>query len=113
MDTDRLPYFLALTRDWWAAADALRAVGVPDGDPALTVWREAAWCHVLFGRGLYHAALASLRAAVRRVTGVPLPDPSLPPATETEALSVAADLFGRLRAVVAARHPRAFTRLAA
>lgn len=42
MTTDWLPPFLALARDWRAAADALRAGGVPERDPALSVWREAA-----------------------------------------------------------------------
>jgi hypothetical protein len=42
MSTGRLPFFLALAHSWRAAADALRAAGVPDTDPALRVWREAA-----------------------------------------------------------------------
>jgi hypothetical protein len=45
-----LPFFLERAREWRAVADALRARGVPDGDPALWVWREAAWCHLLFTR---------------------------------------------------------------
>jgi hypothetical protein len=107
MSADRLPFFLALARDWRAAADALRAVGVPDDDPAVRVWREAAWCHVLFAREKYHAALASLRAVVRAVTGES-PDATPFPATRAEAVSAAADLFDLLRATVSARHPRAF-----
>jgi hypothetical protein len=111
MNSERLPFFLARSRDWWAAADALRAAGVPDGDPVLTIWREVAWCHVLFDRGLYPAAFASLRVAVRRVTGAYPIDPSPPPATET--LSAAADPFARLRATVSARYPRVFAHPAA
>lgn len=111
MTTDRLPFFLALARDWRAAADALRAAGVPD-DPAVRVWREAAWCHVLFARGQHHAALASLRAVVRAVTGKsPHVIPS--PAPEAAAVTAAADLFDLLHATVSARHPRAFGRTAA
>ena len=30
-----LPYFLELARDWRSVADALRACGVPEGEPAL------------------------------------------------------------------------------
>ena len=64
-----LPYFLGVARDWRDAADRLRARGVPEGHPALGVWREAAWCHLMFARGRPDAALAKLRAAVRSVTG--------------------------------------------
>ncbi len=42
MAGDRLPFFLALARDWWGVADALRAAGAPPDDPALTALREAA-----------------------------------------------------------------------
>lgn len=112
MTTDRLPFFLALARDWRAAADALRAGGMPDDDPALRVWREAAWCHVLYGRGQYQAALASLRVVVRAVTGEsPAVIPS--PATEAAAVTAAADLFDLLQVTVSARYPRAFGRPAA
>jgi hypothetical protein len=92
-----LPYFLGVARDWRDAADRLRARGVPEGHPALGVWREAAWCHLLFARGLRAAALARLRAVVRGVTGV------CPPLDET-----AAELFARLRAAVSARFPDEF-----
>jgi hypothetical protein len=108
MTTDRLPLFLALARDWQAAADTLRSCGVEECDPVLRVWREAAWCHLLFARGRYCAALASLRAVVGRVSGV-APDPvPLPSESEPAAVSAAAELFGRLRRAVLARHPRAF-----
>jgi hypothetical protein len=112
MTTDRLPFFLALARNWRAAADALRAAGVPDDDPAVRVWREAAWCHVLFVREVYHAALASLRAVVRAVTGES-PCVILSPVTEVAAVTAATDLFDLLHATVSARHPRAFDRPAA
>ena len=112
MTTDRLPFFLALARDWRAAADALRAAGVPDGDPALGVWREAAWCHVLFTRGHCPAPLASLRAFVRAVTGES-PDAIPLSVTEAEAVVTAAELFDWLRNTVSARHPHAFGRPAA
>jgi hypothetical protein len=112
MGTGRLPFFLALARDWRAAADTLRAGGVPDADPARRVWREAAWCHVLFARRQYHAALASLRAVVRAVTGESL-DAITQPSTAAEAATAAADLFDRLRAAVSARYPHAFCRPAA
>lgn len=111
MTTDRLPLFRDLARDWRAAADGLRDCGVPEDDPALGVWREAAWCHVLFGRGQSDAALMSLRAVVRNVTGK-LPPPSPPPMNEAVALSAAGDLFAQLRSWVFAHHPRAFDRSA-
>jgi hypothetical protein len=67
---------------------------------------------VLFGRGQYQAALVSLRAVVRAVTGEsPIPTPT--PVTKAEAVSVAADLFDLLRIAVSAHHPTAFGRPAA
>lgn len=83
-----LPYYLARAREWRAVTDALRAAGVPPGDPLLTVWREAAWCHLLEGRGL--PAVAHLRRVAHAVTGDPPPYDS-------------AAVFARLRA--AARFP--------
>ena len=112
MTTDRLPFFLALARTWRTTADALRAVGLSEADPVLRVWREAAWCHVLYGRGQYRVALASLRAVVRAVTGES-PDSMPPLATEVEAVTAAANLFERLHVAVSARYPHAFGRPAA
>ena len=92
-----LPFFLAVAREWRGVADRLRARGVPAGDPLLGVWREAAWCHVLFARGLHAAAAARLRVVVRDVTGVfPPPGEDVP------------DMFSRLRGVASARHPEVF-----
>ena len=71
MSTERETYFLALAQEWWDTAAALRARGVPEGDPALGVWREAAWCHLLFTRGHHAAVVTRLRAVVLDVTGVP------------------------------------------
>lgn len=76
MNTDRQPYFLALAQEWWAAAAALRARGVDESDPALGVWREAAWCHLLVARGHFAAVVTRLRAVAREVAGV---HPSAPP----------------------------------
>ena len=102
MTTQQMSPFLALARDWRAAAEALRSAGAAEGDPALRVWREVVWCHVLFGRGRHHAALASLRAAVRAVTGEP-PPVARPPVGAAEAASSTAELFDYLRAAVSAR----------
>jgi hypothetical protein len=112
MGTGRLPFFLAFARDWRTAADALRAGGVPDDDPAFWVWREAAWCHVRFARKQYHTALASLRATVQAVTG-DSPNCITLPVTEAEAMSTAAELFDLLRIAATARYPHAFCRPAA
>lgn len=112
MGADGVPDFLAVAAEWWAAADALRAAGVPAHDPALRVWREAAWCHVLLARGRHDALTVRLRAAVAAVTGMP-PTPAASPTTAAEGVAAAAVLFGRLRAAVSARHPRAFPRPAA
>ena len=109
MASDRLPFFLALAREWWGVADALRARGAPPDDPALTVWREAAWCHLLFATGKYAPAVARLRVVVREATGIQ-PQPGGQPADQAEALGIAADLFTRMKAAVCARHPAAFGR---
>ena len=68
------PDFLKLARDWRDVADRLRAAGVPEGHPVLGVWREAAWCHLMFARGRPDAALAKLRAVVEQATGLPPPN---------------------------------------
>ena len=78
-------------------------------DPALGVWREAAWCHLLFAAGKYSAALVRLRAVTRDVTGVPLESASVP-SDRAAAFSGAADLFARMKAAVTARCPAAFGR---
>lgn len=106
MDTDRLPFFLGRVREWWGVAEALRARGVPEGDRALTVWREAAWCHLLLTAGRHQALVMWLRVVVREVTGVPAPENDLP-GDEGETLRAAAELFDRLRTAVGARFPLA------
>ena len=108
MKTNRQPYFLALAQEWWDAAAVLRARGVPEGDPVLGVWREAAWCHLLVARGHFAAVVTRLRAVAREVAGVHPSVPATVPADETEAASAAVELFAVLRAAVTARHPTAF-----
>jgi hypothetical protein len=103
--------FLALAMEWRALADGLRARGVPETDPALSVWREAAWCHTLVERGLHAHLLTRLLPLAHAVTGRPV-EPGRP-ATEADAVAAAAELFGRLRAVVSTRHPGVFGRRAA
>lgn len=112
MITDRMPFFLALARDWMTAADRLRAAGVPEGDPALAIWREAAWCHLLLRAGKCQNIVPHLRAVVGGVTGA-VPGTILRPATPAEAEIAATALFESLRAAVEARHPAAFGRQAA
>jgi hypothetical protein len=106
---ERLPFFLEHARQWRAAADALRACGVPEGDPALTVWREAAYCHLLLIKGLHRAAVKRLREVLGAVANERLIT-AAPPGCEADALSVAAELFALIRSAVSARHPAAFGR---
>jgi hypothetical protein len=106
---EQLPFFLARAREWWVAADRLRA-RVPDGDPVLTVWREAAWAHLLLTKGRFGAAAKRLREVFRAVTAVDPPSLVPPPRCEDDVLAVAADLFAHLRSIVSARHPAAFDR---
>jgi hypothetical protein len=94
-------YFLDRAVEWRLIADELRAHGAPEDDPALRVWREAAWCHVLLRAGREQAAFDCLRRLVRVVTGQPAPEQTSPVA-----------LFVRLRAAVSARYPAAFDQLA-
>jgi hypothetical protein len=89
-------------------ADELRARGVREGEPVLGVWREAAWCHLLFAAGKYAGAVARLRVVLGDVTGAPAH--ALPrTTTRGEALRAAVDVFDRLRVAVDALHPGAFT----
>jgi hypothetical protein len=107
-----LPFFLARAREWRVVADELRARGVREGDPLLTVWREAAWCDLLLTRGRYATAVNHLRGLLRDVTGAPT-SVALAPTSEADVLAVAADVFTGLRAFVTARYPAAFGRPAA
>lgn len=107
MNTEQGSYFFALAQEWWAAA-VLRVRGVPEGDPALGVWREAAWCHLLVARGHYAAVVMRLRAVVLDVTGVPPMVPATVPVAVDETVDAAADLFAPLRSAVSARYPTAF-----
>lgn len=112
MSAERMPFFLARAREWWAVADLLRA-RVPEGDPVLTVWREAAWCSLLLTKGMYGVAVIQLRKVCHCVAGVDMPAPVSQPRCEADVLAFAADLFVRLRAVVSSRYPFAFASLAA
>lgn len=82
-----MPFYLARAAEWRAVADALGAAGRPDGHPLRYVWREAAWCHLLAGRGI--PPLPHLRRVIHALTGDPPPDTDDPAA-----------LFARLRAAV-------------
>src|SRR5438067_1145444 len=113
MHPDQLPFFLDRAREWWAVADTLRACGVPPDHPALGVWREAAWCHLLLVRGRYPAIVSCLRRVLREMTGSVAPAPSPLPASAAEALCAAADLFPRLRSTVASSYPIALSQLSA
>jgi hypothetical protein len=91
--------------EWVRVADAVR--GIPTGeDPlrtvALGLWREAAWCHVLFAAGKKTALLTRLRTILAEA-GL---DPVQPDGDEV--LAAAADIFHRLRQAVASRYPGVF-----
>ncbi len=88
-----LPFFVRAAREWRAIADALREAGTPADDPALGVWREAAWCHLLFHAGKWSAVVGRLRVVFRDVTGANPPAPHPHSADRTVALAVAAELF--------------------
>src|SRR4051794_22357187 len=99
-----MPFFLGQALEWWDVAERLRARGVPDWEPALGVWREAAWSHLLLNAGNYAEVIANLRGVVREVTGVAPPDTTLPEHA-SQALSAAAELFDELRSAVSERYP--------
>jgi hypothetical protein len=105
-----LPFFLERAREWWAVADILRERGASEDDPALWVWREAAWCHLLFASGRYDLIVARLKAVFRDVSGAPTP-PTPRGVRPAELLASAVDLFEWLRAAVSVRHPSVFGRL--
>lgn len=102
-----MPFFLSLAREWRAVAEALRARGVPDWDPILGIWREAAWCHLLFAAGSYPEVIANLRGVVQEVTGLAPPD-TLLPEHASQVLCAAAQLFDELRSAVSERYPGVF-----
>jgi hypothetical protein len=106
-------FFLRAGAEWLAVADALRAAGVPGGDPALGVWREAAWCHLLFADGNYPALVLRLRAVLAGVLGESAPDVPASLPDRAGALAAAADIFARLWLAVSARYPVVFGRPAA
>jgi hypothetical protein len=99
-------FFLEAGIEWVRVADAVR--GIPSGDEplravALGLWREAAWCHVLFTAGKNTALLTRLRTI--------LAEAGLDPVQQSggdEVLAAAADIFGRLRLAVADRYPDVF-----
>jgi hypothetical protein len=107
MSRERLPLFLEVACEWWAVADSLRASCVSE-HPALTVWREAAWCHLLFTSGRYDAIVARLRVVLASVAGELPRDARPQPADEAEVLAAASDVFARIRLAVSARYPNAF-----
>ena len=107
-----LPFFLSQASEWRAVADALRARGVPEADPALSVWREAAWCHLLLMKGRPDLIVERLKAVFRELSGAPTA-PTPRSARPCELLAAAVDLFEWLRAAVSVRHPDAFRRPAA
>jgi hypothetical protein len=88
-----LPFFVRAAREWRAIADTLREAGIPADDPALGVWREAAWCHLLFRAGKCAAAVGRLRVVFRDVTGSSPPAPHPHCGDRTVALAAAAELF--------------------
>lgn len=98
-------FFLDRAREWRAVADALRAAGAPEDDPALWVWREAAWCHLLFTRGRHDLIVARLKEVLQSVSGMSAASASQGGSTST--VTVAADLFEWLWAAVSVRHPSA------
>jgi hypothetical protein len=105
-------FFLDRAREWRAVADALRASGVPEGDPALSVWREAAWCHLLLLKGRHDLIVERLKAVFRHLSGAPTA-PTPRGVRPCELLAAAVDLFEWLRAAVSVRHPDVFRRPAA
>lgn len=97
-------FFMDLACEWWAIADVLREHGVPPEDPALTVWREAAWCYLLLKDGRYDVILPRLRKVLRKFGAEVLPRSGPRPTSEAEAVSAATDLFNYLLVAVSARH---------
>ena len=112
MVAERLTFFLDKAREWWSVSDALRSRGVPEHDPALWVWREAAWCHLLLMKGRHDLIVERLKAVFLNLSGAPT-TPTPRGARPCEFLAAAVDLFEWLRAAVSVRHPDVFARPAA
>lgn len=103
-----MAFLLEHAVEWRAVADELRARGVEGGAPALAVWREAAWCHLLLNSGRHDVVVVRLRAVLRIVTGATRPGPAPRPADGVDALLFAADVFAQLRSVVSTQYPDVF-----
>ena len=92
-------FFLCAAVEWAAVARTTML------DPTLSrLYRELAFCHLLFKRGKYAAVLTWLRIACGiRVRGNPLARPP----DRAETLAVAADLLDSLRLRLAVAEQRA------
>jgi hypothetical protein len=103
-----MAFLLEYAMEWRSAADELRARGVEDGAPALGVWREAAWCHLLLKDGRHDVVIDRLRALLRQVVGADsaVLGPRL--VDGVEALVFAADVFDQLRSAISAQYPDVF-----
>lgn len=109
-------YFIRLGVEWDRIASALRAA-YPAGDGplyalAVGLRREIGWLHLLYAAGLHTLLLEHLRLLTASAGGLTNTRAVLDDAgwdlTPAEVVSVAGDVLGRVRALVAACYPAAF-----
>jgi hypothetical protein len=102
-------FFLKAAVEWMRLANSMRE-RYPAGEgpiwrAALGLWREAAWCHLLFAAGKHTLLLGRLRVVLAEVVGG-RPDPPRRH-DRAEVLATAADIFTLLRCAVSVRYPAA------
>src|SRR5438034_1152449 len=102
-------FFIRTAIEWAAIAAAMRPTSSEGNDPlhdaALGLWRELAWCHLLFTAGKHGVLLGVLKTVLRRAVG--FEGPSL-----GEPVAAGAEVLGHVRRAVAARYPAVFDRAA-
>ncbi|MBP3957817.1 hypothetical protein J8F10_21400 [Gemmata sp. G18] len=104
--------FLRAAVEWVAIRDAVRAVYPAEKNPFYTtvcgMYRELAWCHVLFHKGQYVPVVTRLRAIGEGALNIVFPAPVPMSPSQTEVIALAAEVRASFRSAVVARYPAAF-----
>lgn len=108
-------FFMRAAVEWVTIADAVRVV-YPTATGSFhkvvtSLYREAAWCHILFQAGRYSAAMTQLQAIYERyerLFGERIPHDNLTQTDGTELFVVATEFFRRFRSAAVKRYSAAF-----
>ena len=98
--------------EWVAIRDAVRAMYPTEKNLLYTtvcgLYREFAWCHVLFYKGQFIPVVTRLRAICEGPLNIVLPAPASMSPSQTEVLAFAAEVRASFRSAVVACYPAAF-----